>query len=387
MEGLPQFAPIEADVEGHRLILCINGADRLAALMALIEGARESLRLFFYIFCEDALAESVRDALIAATKRGVRVTLLVDGFGTPDHGDAFFKPLIAAGAIFDRFVPRWGRRYLLRNHQKIVVADKVRALIGGANISASYFADEPAGTGWHDLSLLIEGPAALRLSRYFDSLQRWMKGDTGGFRRLVRLLQRRSESKGALRWLFNGPFRRMSPLTRAIRRDLDSARQVDMIQAYFAPNWGILRKLGRVTRRGGRMSLITAARTDNRTTIAAARHCYRRLLRSGASVAEYLPERLHAKLIVADDAVYIGSANFDMRSLYINGEVMLRIEDAAFAEKVRALVKAHLPWCDAITPKEHKARSTPFARLRWLVAYFLVSSVDFSVTRRLNLRA
>ncbi len=387
MSGVPQFAPITAEVEGHRLTLFINGADRLAALMALIDGARNSLRLFFYIFSEDMIATRVRDALMAAAQRGVKVTLLVDGFGTPDTGSSFFQPLIASGAVFERFVPRLGRRYLLRNHQKIVVADKARALIGGSNISADYYADDSTAKSWHDLFLLVEGPAALRLSRYFDSLARWMKGGTGGFRRLVRLFQRRSETRGTLRWLYNGPFRRMSPLTRAIRKDIDTAAQVDMIQAYFAPNWGMLRKLGRVTRRGGLLRLITASRTDNRTTIAAARHCYRRLLRSGASIAEYLPQRLHTKLIVADNAVYIGSANFDMRSLYINGEVMLRVEDAAFATAVRGLINAHAPWCDPITREEHRARSTPFARLRWLLAYFLVSTVDFSVTRRLNLRA
>jgi cardiolipin synthase A/B len=387
MEGLPQFAPIEAEVEGHRLTLLTSGANRLAALLGMIDGARESLRLFFYIFSEDDVATQVRDALIAAVGRGVKVTLLVDGFGTPDHGGSFFQPLIASGAAFERFVPRWGRRYLLRNHQKIVVADKARAIIGGSNVSASYYADDPLGKSWHDLSLIIEGPATLRLSRYFDSLARWMKGDTGGFRRLIRLFQRRSEAKGVLRWLYNGPFRRMSPLTHAIRKDLDSATQVDLIQAYFAPNWGMLRKLARVSRRKGRLRIITAAHTDNRTTVAAARHCYRRLLRNGAEIAEYQPQMLHAKLIVADNAVYIGSANFDMRSLYINGEIMLRIENADFAERVRGLVAAHMPWCDPITGQEHRAHSTPFARLRWLVAYFLVSSVDFTITRRLNLRA
>ncbi len=133
------------------------------------------------------------------------------------------------------------------------------------------------------------------------------------------------------------------------------------------------------------MRLISAARSDNLTTIFAARHCYRRLLRNRIQIYEYLPQMLHMKLIVADDIVYIGSANFDMRSLYINGEIMIRVEDAGFAEKMRGLVSAHIPYCDEITRAEHKARSTWFVRLRWLVAYFIVSTVDFTVTRMISL--
>ena len=88
MVGIPQFAPIYAEVEGHQLSLLISGADRLAALLALIEEASESLRLFFYIFGDDETARRVRDALIAAAARGVTVTLLVDGFGTANCPDS-----------------------------------------------------------------------------------------------------------------------------------------------------------------------------------------------------------------------------------------------------------------------------------------------------------
>ena len=85
------------------------------------------------------------------------------------------------------------------------------------------------------------------------------------------------------------------------------------------------RRLANVEKRGGDMRLISAARSDNFATVAAARHCYRRLLRNRIRIFEYQPQMLHVKLIVADNTVYIGSANFDMRSLYINGEVMVRI--------------------------------------------------------------
>jgi cardiolipin synthase len=386
MGQIPYFEPIGAEVDGHTLKLAISGAERLSLLLDLIDGAQSTLRIFFYIFGDDHIAARVRAALVSARVRGVQVWLLVDGFGTANWPDSLFQPLVDAGIHFSRFNPRWGRGYLLRNHQKIVVADESRAIVGGSNVLAHYYIDDPDGSSWHDLFLRIDGPAATRLARYFDGLRRWTVSDRPTLRMLLHLLSRRSDKSGALRWLHNGPFSRLSPLTRSIRQDLATASRLDMIQAYFSPNWGMLRRLADVERRGGEMRLISAARSDNMATVSAARHCYRRLLRNRIRIYEYLPQMLHMKLIVADDAVYIGSANFDMRSLYINGEIMIRVQDADFADKMRGLVSAHLRYCEEISLAEHKARSTWFARLRWLLAYFIVSTVDFSVTRSISLK-
>ncbi len=386
MSGIPHFEPIEAEANGHKLKLFVSGQDRLAALIELIDSAQKTLRLFFYIFGDDDDAQRVMDALVAARGRGVKVWLLVDGFGCDDRKDEVYEKIIASGVLFARFYPRWGRRYLLRNHQKIVLADGKVALIGGTNVVAHYFADAADGSSWHDLFLRLEGPAAERLCGYFDGLRRWMMSERPKFRGLTHILARRSEREGDMRWLFNGPFRRISPLTQQILRDIDKAGQLDTIQAYFSPRWGILRRIGRIVKRGGRAHVVTAARSDNTTTIAAARHCYRRLLRSGVAVSEYTPQMLHMKLLVIDDATYIGSANFDMRSMFINAEIMLRIEDKAFAEAMRGLIAAHAPHCQAITRESHHRASNWLARARWLFSYFVVSSVDFTVTRSLSLR-
>ena len=87
-----------------------------------------------------------------------------------------------------------------------------------------------------------------------------------------------------------------------------------------------------------------------------------------------------------DDAVYIGTANFDCRSLYLNQEFILRIEDAAFAERMREFVAWHLPGSIEITPAVHKARATWWNRLRWRLSWFLVAVLDYTLSRRLNLR-
>jgi len=145
-----------------------------------------------------------------------------------------------------------------------------------------------------------------------------------------------------------------------------------------------LRRLGRAARRG-EARLMTAALSDNITTIGAARHCYGLLLRRGAKIYEYRAAKLHMKLIVADDVVYIGSANYDARSIFINLEIMLRVKDAAFARQMRDFCQEEMAEAQEITTDWLKRVSGPFRRLRWFLAWFLFSTIDYTIARRFNI--
>ncbi|HYZ47269.1 MAG TPA: phospholipase D-like domain-containing protein, partial [Sphingomonas sp.] len=157
-----------------------------------------------------------------------------------------------------------------------------------------------------------------------------------------------------------------------------------LIAAYFAPSPALLRRLDKIGQRGD-ARVITAAKSDNTTTIAAARFTYPGLLRKGVRIFEYQPTKLHTKLFVIDDAVHIGSANFDMRSLFLNMELMLRIQDRAFAERARTLFEHELKDCAEIKLADLNSWGSGVARARNALAYFLVSVVDYGVSRRLNL--
>jgi cardiolipin synthase A/B len=380
---LPYYPPIEAKVSGHQLKFVFGGAERFALLLEVIAGARETLQLYFYAFGIDDAGRKVTDALIEARDRGVEVSLLVDGFGTHEQPDQMFVEMAEAGIKFARFEPRYGRRYLLRNHQKMLIADGTCAVVGGSNIEEAYFADDPDAGSWHDIYLRIEGDAVARLADYHTALAKWIADPNAGIRSLVALLGRHSDNEGALRWLFGGPSKRLNSITRALREGIVRGNQVDMVQAYFAPNWGFLRKLGKAATRG-RFRLITAAKSDNNTTIAAARHCYRRLLRRSAEIYEYQPERLHMKLVVIDDVTYVGSANFDMRSLYLNTEIMLRIDDAKLADQMRQAIDDHCAHSKQVTRETHRADSSWYRRVRWLLGYLIVTALDYRLTRNLN---
>lgn len=370
-------------VDGNRLTMLPTGPERMEALLALIRSAKRTLRVLYYIYVDDAAGAAVRDALIAAAQRGVRVQLIVDGLGS-EHAAArhFFDPLRAAGADMCRFVPRWGRRYLLRNHQKLALADEERVIIGGFNIEDSYFGT-PEQDAWRDLGLLVEGPAAARLVGYFDALSNWAKQPRASMRALARMLDSWSEPEGDARWLLGGPMRRLSPWARVVKRDMQRARAIDLVTSYFAPNPAMLRRLDKAGKRG-RVRLVLPSKVDHTASLWAAHFTYAGLLRKKVRIYEYQPSKLHTKLFVIDDVVHIGSANFDIRSMFLNLELMLRIEDRAFARHVRDFVEGEIAQSELITPEIHKARTGPWTRVKQFAAYFVMAVLDYNVTRRLN---
>lgn len=374
--------PFTVEAHDHSFTFYPAGKDRLAALLDLIAQAKQSVRICFYIFAEDASGVLVRDALAAAAKRGVSVRLIIDGFGA-DARREFFAPMVEAGGTFCCFSPRWTQRYLIRNHQKIVVIDGRAAMIGGFNVEDSYFAP-PALNGWNDLGVVLEGTAVDDLARWFDQIDKWTQDPRATWRAMRRLVRHWHPGTGPVQVLIGGPTRGLSSWARCVRADLNGARRLDIIMAYFSPANRSLRAIGRVARREG-ARLVLAGKSDNGATIGATRSLYDYLLKRRAKIYEFMGCKLHTKVIVIDDKSYFGSANFDMRSLFLNLEVMLRVEDRALADTLSEYIGQHLDASVAITPSEHKRRAGLVNRVRWNLSWFLVAVVDYTVSRRLNL--
>lgn len=384
-----QAPDIAVTLDGNHLRLIDDGAALFDALVALIAGARTSLKLYYYIFAGDGSGTKIRDALVAARARGVAVTLMVDGFGSSRTPDAFFAPLVEAGGHFGRFGTRRSTRYLIRNHQKMAIADDARMLIGGFNIEDGYFGI-PRLDCWADLGLWMEGPQVEAMSRWFGQLWRWVATRKQRFRTLRYMVRHwhpslHHDPADPFRWLIGGPTRRLSPWAQVVKHDLEQAQRVDMVAAYFSPGRGMLKRIARATRRKG-ARIILPAKSDNGATIAAARLLYGPLLKRRVEIAEYQPRKLHMKLIVIDDAVFIGSANFDMRSLFVNLEVMLRVDDAGFATSVRSLIDRMAGDSRVVTLESHRATRTILTLAKQWISYLLVGVLDYTVTRRLNFR-
>ncbi|AMO72395.1 phospholipase D-like domain-containing protein [Sphingorhabdus sp. M41] len=384
-------APQWFDVGGNRLRLVRTAPERLSALVDMLEGAEKSLKLFFYMFEDDGLGRRILDILIAACERGLAVEMMVDSFGSNGAPRSFFDPLIDAGGKFRVFSPRFSTSYFVRNHQKMIIADDCCALIGGFNIADEYFDmhsqaqdNGPSAESWEDLGLQIEGPEVENLADYYRLLSNWVYRDNGNMRLLRRMVRHWEAGEGQFQWLLGGPSNRLSRWARAIKNDLENGSRLDLVTAYFSPGQGLLRRIGGLSKRGGQSRIILPGKTDNGATMGASRLLYGYLLKRHAHLFEYQPRRLHTKLVIVDDAVYVGSANFDLRSLFINVEMMLRIEDAGFANHARTVIDILHEDAETITPELHKSRRTFLNRLRWTISYFLVNTLDYRVTRRLN---
>ena len=105
-----------------------------------------------YLFDPSPVADQFRDALIAAARRGARVQVLVDAFGSMSLPDGYWESLRAAGGRARRFNPESLNRFGIRDHRKILVCDNALAFIGGFNIAAEYQGDGIT-SGWRDLGM------------------------------------------------------------------------------------------------------------------------------------------------------------------------------------------------------------------------------------------
>ncbi|MBP6441162.1 MAG: phosphatidylserine/phosphatidylglycerophosphate/cardiolipin synthase family protein [Sphingorhabdus sp.] len=383
--GKLRFPGTHFQVGCHDLHLVHQPEDRLNALLQLIAMAQKSIQMFFYMFCADETGQQVRNALVMAATRGVRVQLIIDSFGSTQVSDRFFDALLDAGGEYHSFSTRKGLGYLIRNHQKMLIIDAIHALVGGFNIADSYFG-RAGDDSWEDLGIIVSGPQAQRLSDYFEDMAQASNGGNVSFRQIRNIIRQWRPGIGQVQWLLGGPTNRISPWALTFKQSLDTGKKFDIVSAYFSPSQTILRRLAKTAKRNKGSRLIMAGKTDNGATIAAARLLYRYLMRRKTRIFEYQPRPLHMKLMVIDDMVYIGSANLDIRSMFINLEIMVRVRDAGLALHMRTLIDELVSQSEEQTRVLLKKRDTIWSRFKAGIAYFLVNSVDYTLGRRIKFR-
>ncbi len=354
-----------------------TGREIFPAMLAAVHAAQKSIRLETYIYADGNLGRQIRDALIAAAKRGVRVRVLVDAAGSWFLPNNFFAPLVAAGAEVHRFNPLHLWRFGVRNHRKLLVCDDHAAFVGGFNISDEYDGDGLT-QGWFDIGVQIENfPLAANLAASFDQLfaltqsRRKLLARWRAFKR-----KRRSPKNPAEELLLTHPGRGASHFQTVLHHDLATARDVRIVSAYFLPTRRLRRDLIRVARRGGRVQLILAGKTDVLVSRLAARSLYHRLLKAGVEIYEYQPQVLHAKMILCDSAAYVGSSNLDIRSLNLNYELMLRLAEKTVAVRGHEIFERALKHCRKIELREWRQSQTFWQRWQNHWAHFLLARID-----------
>jgi cardiolipin synthase len=358
-----------------------NGREAVDAMLEAIRQAQRSIRLETFIFHSGGVGDEYRDALIAAQKRGVRVRVMCDAFGSIKLLTSYWDELVAAGGEFRWFNPLDIKRIIYRNHRKILVVDETVAFIGGFNIGSEYCGDGVT-CGWRDLGLRIEGPLARELADTFNDL--FARADCR-HRRFQRLRHTRSDAVVTGEdWtlLLTGPGRGHRALRQSLVHDFAQADSIRIMSAYFLPSLRIIRELKRAAKRGAKVQLILAGKSDVWLMRIATRGLYSSLLRAGIEIYEYEPQILHAKVIIVDDVVYAGSANLDARSLSINYEVLARLPNSQLAAEAREIFAGDLKYCRRVDRKTHRKARKVWEKIMERWAFFVLARLDPYIARR-----
>ena len=384
---MPGFA--ERQLGDHRARWLATVDEGYAEMERCIDAATASIRLEMYILRELGPGNQLCAALARARQRNVQVWLLIDAFGSEDLRAAFLAPLRDAGVQVAIFNPQRLFRRTFRNHRKMLVVDGMEAVVGGFNIGPEY-AGDGINQGWCDTGVWIHGPVARELEQSFDGMFALAPFNP----RKVQRFRREQRHKGAagmahkvtgtspVALLTNGPTIPRRLLRRAMSHDLRRAKDVAIASAYFLPSSHLRRMLYHVTRAAGRVRVLLAGQTDVPLARYAAERFYRRLFRRKVEIHEYQPQILHAKLVVIDDVVYVGSCNLDRRSLRINYELLLRLHWPELAADAREWFDRSLQHAPLVVPREWKAGRSLWRRLRSRLAWFLLARVDPLIARR-----
>jgi cardiolipin synthase len=330
-----------------------GGQEAFPRMLAAIRGARQSVYLEVYRFAQDGVGEEFREALSAAARRGVRVRVVLDGWGSALDGRLLQADLGADGCDVRIFHPLSalvaGR--LRRNHRKILLVDREVAFLGGINISDEYGHTGPGRAPdvaerepeWLDLAVEVRGQAALALDERLRGGER--RARAGPIR--IRL-----SGMGGAR-----------PLRQRYRKAFGAARsEILAAHAYFLPDRRFVRSITAAARRGVKVTLLLAGRSDVPLARTATVRLYRKLLAAGVDIREWTRSVHHAKVAVVDGRrLLLGSFNLDPLSLS-NLEALVEVNDASVADQGRRWIESRLAEAHRVAPADLTRRP---ALARW----------------------
>ncbi len=336
--GLPALS-------GNQLELLTDPNDILSNVIKDIERAEHSIRMEFYIWQQGGLVDAVSAALIQAAKRGVSVRILLDSAGSRHFFRSHWLTMMKQANI--RVVPALNvnllraffRRLDLRQHRKIIVIDDNTAYSGSMNMVDPAYFKQGIGVGhWVDIMVRIQGPTVNVLS----AIHCWDWEVETGERRLPSQPQCSIEPTGVpnpIQVVPSGPGMPEHLISQVLIVAIHQAqRSVRITTPYFVPSADLLETLKMTAQRGVKVDIIIPKKNDSLMVQWASRAFYTELLQAGITIYEFDGGLLHTKSVVIDeDFCLVGSVNIDMRSLWLNFELTLAIDDARFTEALRQL--------------------------------------------------
>ncbi len=362
---------------GHSARLLHSGQEYFDSLVDIIRSARHTLYLQYYIYDNDQTGALITSELIAATTRGVRVYLMVDGFGSYGLDAAFQQKLRIAGVYFRFFnpLPFPGITQASRRlHHKVCVADGKRASVGGINVADKYRGTE-MHPPWYDFAIEVEGYVCATIERSCQEI--WSRRYIRERKFVTPHLGR--EDGLQLRMSQNDWVRGKNQISANYKYMLKGAhKSIDIVASYFIPTRRLFKILLRSAQHGRRVRVVLSRDSDVPFIKPATEYLCDKLLRAGVQIYEYEAAILHAKVCVIDKKwMTIGSHNLNHLSEFMSVEMNIEIFDktfsTAFYDELEIMMRND---CREVKLEDFVLQSTFFARLKRWASFRLLSFVQ-----------
>jgi cardiolipin synthase A/B len=384
----PWFESLKPDWKnGHEVQLLEGGKDYFSRLEDCIGQAKEQIFLETYIFQDDASGRRIARALADAAARGVRVHLVIDGYGTGQLTGEVLLLIKTSKIQLEIFRPErkfitLNRQRLRRLHRKLCVIDGEMAFVGGINMLDDFF-DPNHGAleaPRFDFAVHVRGPL---VSSVHLAMQRmWWELRILSLKERLSLpndVKTNTKSDGNIRAMFvprdNCRFRRT--IEQNYLKAIGHARkEVFIANAYFFPGVRFRRALIAAASRGVRVRLLLQGKVEYRLQYYASQAMYDKLLRAGIEIIEYKKSFLHAKVAVVDNWSTVGSSNIDPFSLLLAREANVVIDNEAFAKQLKSALEAGAAeGGEAVLLQSHQKRSLPLRFVHWCSFVLLRAAV------------
>ena len=395
--------------EGNAVTLLENGVQLFPALCEAFDQATRSIQVETYIFRLDAAGTQILHHLKLAALRGVRVRVMLDGFGSAPDEQKILAELLSVGAQCRIYRPEpkqftlksFDFKRLRRLHRKIVVVDSRVAFIGGVNFEDDYLTPQllkrdveddylaskllkRESDPRFDYAVQLTGPVIADAVHAQDLL--WLRLNwrllLRGPRTWRHLRFRHQRHRAALypatgnvqaALVLRDNLRYRKAIETAYLEGIKQARHTIIIaNAYFLPGRKLRYALIEAAQRGVKVKLLLQGKIEYRMQYHATRWIYDQFLGAGIEIYEYLPSFLHAKVAVLDDVSTVGSSNLDPFSLLLAREANVLIDDAAFTQSLRQSLEAAIVHGSKVIEHTLYARRPVLTRLTDGLAYLLL---------------
>lgn len=343
---------------GNRITRLENGVEIFPAMLVGIASAERTITFETYIYWSGEMAETFSIALAEKARQGVKVHVLIDGFGCDCVEGKSLRRMAEAGVQLEVYHLKKFGRVNQRTHRKLLVIDGKVGFTGGVGIADPWRGDADSGDHWRDTHYRVEGPAVAQIQAAF--LDNWMKTHATVLHGNAYFPKLEDAGPHRCQMFKSSPMEGSESARLMYLLSITAAEKSLLVaNAYFVPDDLVTETLIRAVRRGVTVEVVLPGDYQDSTLVRhASRHRWGQLLRAGVRIYEYEPTMFHRKVMIVDEVwVSVGSANFDNRSFRLNDEANLNVFDREFAAEEVAVFHQDKAKAREVTYNEWKHRS------------------------------